>query len=347
VAAILFQYIWLYKKLNRISLAKDGLSYIAITLLCANKLLFSLQYLSEFPREIIQKSNSFKVLSFALFKPYYNGYPVNLYEGFGWWEFGSYLSFAILAVLVITLVSQALKPKQRSYLALLSFTAAVIMFILAAGPFSVYAPYNILSKVPVFKSMIVPSRWLGWVGLFILISIAFYKTKSKYVYLLLALAAVELFCLHTLLLYKKSGNISNIKASPDFVQLEDYIPSESNRYFKGTLANIGEVRGYEPILGYDRQRNTKRTSSDPVFGIISKNAKVLTWSPNKIIIERLEEGPIELNVNPGNYWKVNGKRIFYNMKVTEPYSSFIINDNSKIITCEIEPSFFLLFKKSK
>jgi len=100
-------------------------------------------------------------------------------------------------------------------------------------------------------------------------------------------------------------------------------------------------------LGYDSQRNTKRASSEPAFGIVSKNAKIVSWSPNKIILERLGEGPIELNVNPGNYWKINGKRIFYNMKVTEPYSSFIINDNSKIITCEIEPSFFLLFKKSK
>ncbi len=56
------------------------------------------------------------------------------------------------------------------------------------------------------------------------------------------------------------------------------------------------------------------------------------WSPGKIVLERTGTGPIELNMNPGRDWYVNGKQVFNTMNILELGEKFTIYDSSRVIT---------------
>jgi hypothetical protein len=114
------------------------------------------------------------------------------------------------------------------------------------------------------------------------------------------------------------------------------------RYFSGTKANYGEVRGYEAILDYNLYRPTNRCGINKGCGLVlTNNASIDYWSPNKIIVSRNQPGEIKLNINPGSYWLVNGKRIWPNDKVVVLTKDFTLNDNQNKYELLISPSLSL------
>lgn len=66
--------------------------------------------------------------------------------------------------------------------------------------------------------------------------------------------------------------------------------------------------------------------------IVSHNAKLLFWSPNKITLERTASGPIELNMNPGDNWIINGVDSYQGTPSVMPTGKFIITDGADHLT---------------
>jgi hypothetical protein len=70
--------------------------------------------------------------------------------------------------------------------------------------------------------------------------------------------------------------------------------------------------------------------------VLSQNAVVDYWSPNKLIIKRTGSGDIRLNVNNSSYFYINGKKNDTKNTV-ETTNDFIIKDSSQSIEINIKP----------
>jgi hypothetical protein len=322
---------------------QDLIALAAIAVLVCHKLLYSLQYLHDYPRLIgHQTPVGLRLMLAAMFWPYYNGNGFVPRWGleFGWGEYSAYIGWGSLLILVGCLVYIAYKRIWRQeHRSLYCLVLVIVGFLLAAGPFARYAPYHVLSKLPIFSSMGVPSRYLGWSALFLLLFFACLRLRSRLLNIALLVVVVDLFVAHSAIFMRPTQLLSTApQYQNNFVQYTDYAPTDENRYYDGTLRNIGEVHGYEAILGYDMGRPTKRVGVNDGGKMISDNAAVISWSPNRIVLRRISAGPIHLNTNPSSYWLVNGKRIFASMKATEPNQEFVIDDQASEIVCEISPT---------
>ncbi|MCK4283044.1 MAG: hypothetical protein KAX44_01910 [Candidatus Brocadiae bacterium] len=115
-----------------------------------------------------------------------------------------------------------------------------------------------------------------------------------------------------------------------------------NWMYRATRANVGVVEGYEPLLGYDRRRAIEilAVSDEGYRGeAVADGTQVQPayWSPNRLVFERVN-APLRLNLAPGSYWRVNGRDLFGQMRVTELTEPFVVRpDESGRVTLTIVP----------
>lgn len=241
--------------------------------------------------------------------------------------------------------------------------AALLVFsvLVSMGDFGKFSPYSLLGNLPAFSGMRVPSRWLIWsvfVGLLLIGSASSIIKNPK---LRAALAICVL--LGALEVYAVSIGNDRFFYNPvvfrepkaQFEQFEDFdrnnLPTDLSNYkvrpsydrrgeiysYEATLNNFGQSRGYEPIAD-TYYAPTNRCGVTQGCGFVkSDNARVQYWSPNKIVLERTRPGPIELNINPSNYWLVNNSRIYGESRTVEVLANFVITDKSDVITLRVIP----------
>ena len=84
-------------------------------------------------------------------------------------------------------------------------------------------------------------------------------------------------------------------------------PYDENLY-ETTKNNYGQVIAGHPLVD-TRQPNATVHCGENQEGctFISSNARLIYWSPNKLVLERLGPGPIGLDINPGKGWRINGQ----------------------------------------
>lgn len=327
---------------------KDLAVFFIASILCIHKLVFAYQYVSFFPRDIdTSASNSLALIFSSVFQPYYTTVPLSNYSLlYGWHEYYAYTGLLLIILILIILYRQIFYKKERYVYSNLCFFVGAIALLISMGPFSSWSPYMILSRMPILKNMSVPSRWVGWAVLFLLIGILLSKAKIKFFNTILLIIVIELFLINRLLFFHDAVKFIPPVSRAKFDTFTDYEKNDSNRFYKSTLANLSEVHGYEPIIGYQYdQRPTKRIGSNLGGKLISDNAEIVSFTPNKIVIKRLSEGNIILNINPSNYWRVNGKQIFRAYRAVEINEVFEIDDPSETIVCEVKPSYSLLIPK--
>lgn len=245
----------------------------------------------------------------------------------------------------------------------------VATFALALGSFFKFAPYAFLKQIPVFGNMRVPTRWFIWMclGLIIFIGVvatrAALKDKNKRlftgVFALLVLGVVEMLLLNwnyqpNVLVHKPVIAPEPI-TSYEFVQMRDFgetrqlpggktipdpygnLPHRFGEY-EATLFNIGIIDANNVLADVRGDPRVKRCSYAVGCGLVlTSNAKVTFWSPNKIVLERTADGPILLNLNNSNYFLVNGQRQTQ-AGIREPFKDFVITAPEKDITIEARPA---------
>jgi hypothetical protein len=325
-------------------------SLLLILLLTSHKIFFSFQYLRSYPRI---GNDSVPVSIITLIKslltppsPYNHVRPPGLIHS--WGEYSAYAGIFLIIVFFIT-VYFIIKNKnlldRKVKVALLVMLSSLL---LAAGRFSKYSPFNILGELPVYGSMIVPARWMGWFffGMVILIGIIkLTKKQNKLINVLLTCSAIEMAIFTIPYISFMNPNIKYVDTFRNeyiFQQYDDFGIDSSMRYFKGTRANYGEVRGYEAILDYNLYRPTNRCGTNKGCGLIlTGNASLDYWSSNKIVISRTGPGEIKININPGSYWLVNGKRLWPNEKVVVLNKDFSLDDSQQKYELKISPSLSL------
>lgn len=327
------------RRLRARLLLADLTAGLVALVLSAPRLPLAIQYISEFPREVPQVPIEIGLAVRAFVSPFQKITDATSYP-YGWWEVSSYIGLTTLVAFALAWIASRIRvPKNQYWPTVWLGLAAAGTFVVGLGPFSAYAPYSVISTLPVFRLMHVSTRWFGWTLLFLTLSIAAFRDYRKVLIALLSLASLELFLHHRPLLDPFKHSLAIKPTNQQFEQFDHYqgaVPNSTSMY-QAMLQNYGEIRGVEPILGYDVNRPTQRCGINHGCTFVSSNATVTYWSPNRIHIRRQGTGPIYLNMNPSSYWTVNGQRIFRHFRVVEPNELFVVDDPSESIVLAIRP----------
>ncbi len=262
----------------------------------------------------------------------------------------------LLTFLVINLfrktTSFILVPIQQKSLLISTSILAIISFVLGLGG----VPFKYLRLLPVFSSTRVSTRWFFITSFCILILICIltscilahrkyrlFKIKFSLANIILLIAFMEVFY------FALSFNISSWTHNKNLILINTYQHSTvikqekfwhtiarppTYQYFaltEATRNNIGQIIADNALVD-TRLKHTNRCDSDAdgCNFIMSNNATVTFWSPNRITLHRTAPGAIRLNMNPGSHWKVNGKYIFTTMPTVDPEAYFIVNSDDSV-----------------
>lgn len=324
-----------------------------ILVLSGARLFYTFQLLHDYPRpQELDPPNAFKlflaslVFRTAVEPSYLTQFGVSSY---GWVEYSGYFGLTALALFIFLLIRRFEKIMSISRREWLLIGGIFLAALISLGAFSKFSPYSILHSLPVFGQMRVPSRFICWVVFGVILFLA-KVPKKPVVYVLLVIAIVDLFFAHYKVLnYPQRRYNQEINLSRPFQQYEFYktnpqlghlgiLNIQDLRLLRATQTNSGEIYGYEPLLNIGEYYYLPGTTRCGVNRgcpfILSSNARVISWSPHKISLMRTGPGPIQINMNPGKVWLVNGKSVFSNYRVLELQKDFIITDKSNNISVE-------------
>jgi hypothetical protein len=354
--------------------AKFFLGALALTfVLTFYRLFYTSQFLSDFPRPTIANEpfTGLRTVLHAIWGVNQYKNPGSLTNGWGWVEASACIGIGTLLALLFICLAWAINIKQghKSLRGKALFSCSpitlVVLFcfclLLGMGYLGAYSPYALIHNLPVFNSMRVATRWLMWSSLFVLFIIASYRGQrfNKVINIFLFAAVIELFVFGLPAISKAyftrvqqyrpptaqfnqayKYNLPRPLYAPD--QNFQKIYSYDENLYETTMNNYGQIIAGDALVDTRQPGTTMRCGFNHISScyFVSNNAKVTLWSPNKIILSRQGPGDIKINMNPGRYWRINGKYVFSTYKVTEPKKLFIVRDKSKTIVLEYAPSLF-------
>jgi hypothetical protein len=327
-----------------------------ILILCGLRLAYTFQFTHEYPRYIdIDPAESIKLLiaSLTFRHPVDPGSLTPLgATHYGWSEYGSYFGLITLALLAYLLISQLEKVKNIVTNQWLLIIATCLALLISLGAFAAWSPFNILHSFPFYNQMRVPSRFICWGVLGMILLLAKLPKKPVF-YVLLSISVLDVFAAsYPILNYPQKRYEQPVNYSRSFQQYEFYhtdpalgvykiMDIQDLRLLRATQQNYGELYGYEPVLDlaeYYFLPGTPRCGINKGCQfVMTNNAKVTYWSPLHITLRRTAPGVIKLNMNPGKVWQVNGKTPFADERILELNREFVINDASANIDIQFQP----------
>ncbi len=294
----------------------------------------------------------------ALFLPIGSLMKIPAHLQWGWAEYSMYMGMgASLAffICLMLLITKLIRRKRTGLKLLTPFVWAVIVvgivgFLLAIGDFGKFSPYHLLKLLPGYSQTRVSSRWLFLSSFAILAFLAAWKTNKKFINVLLALAAIELFFTYG---PPRIDGSYQVKLPPshfantfsEYDNGRNYLDVSSNpmsSFYYATSNNKGQVYSDESFVDtLDKVVGTDKCgiNVDPACTfVMTHNAKVVYWSPNKIVLRRTGPGNIELNMNLAGGWRINNVYPFASIKSINPAIPFIITGSkTKNYTLEYAP----------
>lgn len=271
-----------------------------------------------------------------------------------WGEYSGYIGMGAtitLAILVLSAFmyvtknisnSRAIHIEQQHFLCLIFSALAVFFFIIALGSYSRFSPYSAITSLPGFSEFRVSSRWIIFTILFVLLVIAREKKMSLAITVLLSLSCAELFYMYGPPRIHGQHQVIIEKPHKAYTVIEQYDNKSFDRhvsthnidasYFYSTSKNIGQIYADDSIINtLDKVIGTKRcgfNSDKSCDLVLSDNADVTYWSPNKVVLSRIAPGHIKLNMNVEKGWRINGSYIFADRAFLNPDADFIIPESS-------------------
>ncbi len=336
------------------------------------RLFFTTQYLRDFPRshEILSTEPSIGIPKaiLAIFGPliHYKNSPS--VPQWSWLEASSYIS--IFSLFVVCLIIYAVLYKRaktetvsknfvfRWEIFLVAFCS---FFVLALGDIlGKYSLYEILRKLPIFSEMRVAVRWLAWCSITVIMFIASYKGPhfKRTINIMLAIAVIELF-IYSMPQISKPYFLPINSFRPSTADFEQHTLFDVKRYgvpydenlTGATQNNIGQVISGDALVDTRFKEpwgdSTLRCGVEENCSLVTNNGSISYWSPNRIVINRTGIGDIELDMNLGRGWKVNGLYLFTGYRTVEPNKKYLLTGNQKQYILEYKPRFSIKWAYDK
>lgn len=328
-----------------------------ILILCGMRLYYTFQFTHEFPRpEPLDPPESVKlfIASITFRHPVDPGSLTTLgITHYTWSEYADYFGLTTIFLFCYLLVKKLDNIRSmdfRDWSILLAIAGAALIS-LGASP-NRFSLFGMLHHLPFFDQMRVPSRFICWFVLGVILFLVKLPRKPI-VYVLLVIAVIDVFVAHySVLNYPQKRYVSAVDHSRQFQQYEFFradpnlgqlgvMNIQDYRLLRATQQNYGEVYGYEPILNtgeyYYIPGTTRCGINKGCSFVLTKNAKVTKWSPLAVNLRRTGPGDIKINMNPGKVWQVNGKSPFKTYRILELQRDFVIHDTSKNIRIVFRP----------
>lgn len=239
----------------------------------------------------------------------------------------------------------------------------ILAFIIGLGDFSPWSPYALLKSLPVIGGLRVSSRWFIWVSLclLLLVAVVYQRSRSKSffrtaVIILLIIGTVELFSLNfgyqnrvtrqkvtkpddlTLSLpFAQTSKFGAAKELPDGTKLPFKGKGLYYREYEATLFNLGVIQANDALITNLSPEDTPLCGWEKGCGfILSNNAELTSWSPNKIVLKRTNSGTIKLNMNDSNYLIINGER--QQAPIADPHNTLALEHPDETIVIIAQPA---------
>lgn len=357
IVAVFWLARWFAPATNRNVYAWNTLDAVAVVLLlCSWRLVPTLLLLRDYPRtwESLVDLDLWSWLALLLNRP--TGEHFYRHTDLLPWE-----AIAYTGPVVMALACASLARGWRWW-----HTLTLLCFACALGSRWWYQPSFWLKDWPLFSSMHWVHRWRipGMLGLGLAAGSAlsiFFRSpgsrrKNLVAWLLFASVAADYVACGWQWLpnafappvaasfpQPPTPHFANIERWPMREQLEDGRHAQLLS-FPATLNGYGVIRTHEALLGYDRNLPTaRRWIGHPDYrgeACTSEGETVhpIRWSPNLIVFRTTPGRSLELNINPGSWWLVNGKRQHPDYRCAEWQRPFLVTaDEQGWVRLEIAP----------
>ena len=229
---------------------------------------------------------------------------------------------------------------------------ALLSFLLLLGNYQPWHLSRWLSQLPPFDSMWVVTRWrlvvvacVGFAAAAALDAILQWAQtggppRRRLVALLAWAAPVEIVAL---LLPSWAATVAPYRDRP-VSRAELHLPQtpalialqglrqrsqQARIFFSLFRSNIGAAEGYDPLFGYRPAASARTYVGHPRYRgeavVAGRAVEPQLWSPNRLRFAGLPPGQmLELNLNPGRGWRLNGSPLFGGHRTFELASPFLV-----------------------
>ena len=242
------------------------------------------------------------------------------------WEMSSYVGLCALL-----LAYEGFRRRDRRYWPL--YLGAVLCLVLAWNNRDWMFPSHWLRLIPPWQSMLVTTRWAIFACYFILLGtvhglLGIHDRGNRARAIALALFVVADLAFHVGYGYR--GMFTDAVAEPP-LKLAEGPAKTVGEHQENTWPNIRRnivTGGAEcSLLGMKAHMPARMKVGDrgyrgEFYG--SKPVQVESWTPNRIVLAGTPGDTVTLNVNPSNYWSMNGERLFPEDRAFEIHKPFTV-----------------------
>ncbi|SIO21503.1 hypothetical protein SAMN05444166_3036 [Singulisphaera sp. GP187] len=289
--------------------------------------------LADFPRKWQSSFDASvgEVLDWMLYKP--GPAVLKAATSTYFWESACYVGPAVLLLALISLIHGWRWWHTLTFLGLW----------LAIGSIRWTHPSYWLAQGPVFSTMHVVTRWripamLG-LGLSAASVLARWRTQGNAFHRALAAGLVIMIAADLIgyghQIFAVASSVEPVESLFPGPPTATLVNVENGLGFAAVLRGYGIVRGYQPLLGYDRNLPTARLWQGHTRyrgeAWTNDDAPLTTefWSPNRIVYRTRPGQVVEINQNPGSWWRINGAFAFPNQKCAEWTKPFVARADSQ------------------
>lgn len=361
-----------FKKASKyliIKISKNDLSFMAKSIgltvvLAGYRLITTFIFVSANERvvsELVEPPVGLKTLLTALFVPVGNRFIAmpTKHLTWSWGEYSMYMglgaSIALVFCIVLLLIHMVKNHRkinlQKHWILVAIVAIGLLGLLLAIGSNHGISPYDFLKKLPGYSQMRVPSRFAILTAFAILVFLSSWKKQQRIINLLLLLAVAELLIGAKPIQYNEFPSINadsstynnNYTTYDNGKEHLDMITKPEHSYYISTRQNKGQIYADDSLINTLNQVIGTSKCGENINPkcdlVLSDNAEVTYWSPNKIILKRTAPSEIVLNMNTERGWLINGKYIFLPQKSINPVINMTLPEGSDTYSLEYIPKF--------
>ncbi len=260
---------------------------------------------------------SLGVILSTLVEPFQNrDIPVRIAD-LGWWELGSYVGLP-----AIVLAYEGLRRDGRRLWAL--YLGIFLCVVLAWNNRDPFFPSTWLHKLPLWKNMIVISRWGLFASLFILLGavhglVMIRRGGHAFLASMLAVLVTCDLGYASYFAFKDTFTvppppIAEITGPPRAIA--DW-HEQTWAHERQNMVSLGAVCS---LVGWGLHPPARQHIGSPGYNgdvVGRRPVAVESWTPNRFVLVGTPGDQVTLNINPSSYWTMNGNRLFPDARAFE------------------------------